>query len=150
MRQRLPDANPRPAGAGAAPAATWIRRLPKARAFFGRGAKLEKGARRISLLPGIIRRTQGTMPDAARLRSWAWTPTRNPDRGALAELSLMDIHRISPPPLLTLTGHVGKVTCVAGSPDQHTIYSGGSDGTIRLWSCPFGRQKATWNAHPGG
>ena len=67
-----------------------------------------------------------------------------------AELSLLDIYRFSPPPLLTLTGHCSDVTCVAVSPDQHSILSGGGDGTIRVWSCPLGRQEAVWDAHPGG
>src|ERR1041385_6947969 len=66
-----------------------------------------------------------------------------------AELSMLDIYRFSPPPLLTLTGHVGKVTCV-GVRDQHILFSGGEDGTIRVWSCPLGRQQFFWLAHNGG
>ena len=67
-----------------------------------------------------------------------------------AEISLLDTYRFSPPPLLTLRGHHSNVTCVAVSPDQHTIISGGVDGTIRVWSCPLGRQEAVWDAHTGG
>jgi serine/threonine protein kinase/WD40 repeat protein len=67
-----------------------------------------------------------------------------------AELSLADIYRFSPPPLMTLRGHRGRVACVAVSSDQRTLYSGGEDGTIRTWSCSLGRQEAVWDAHEGG
>jgi WD40 repeat protein len=67
-----------------------------------------------------------------------------------AELSLADIYRFSPPPLMTLRGHRGRVACVAVSGDQRTLYSGGDDGTIRTWSCSLGRQEAAWDAHAGG
>jgi WD40 repeat protein/tRNA A-37 threonylcarbamoyl transferase component Bud32 len=67
-----------------------------------------------------------------------------------AELSLADIYRFSPPPLMTLRGHRGCVTCVAVSSDGRRLYSGGQDGTIRTWSCPLGWQEAVWDAHAGG
>jgi WD40 repeat protein len=67
-----------------------------------------------------------------------------------AELSLADVYRFSPPPLMTLRGHRGKATCVAVASDQRTLFSGGEDGTIRIWSCPLGRQEAVRDAHPGG
>ncbi len=67
-----------------------------------------------------------------------------------AELSLADVYRFSPPPLMTLRGHRGTVTCVAVASDQRTLFSGGEDGTIRTWSCPLGRQEAVWAAHTGG
>jgi WD40 repeat protein len=35
----------------------------------------------------------------------------------------------------TLRGHRGPVQCMAFSPDERTIVSGGSDGTARFWSC---------------
>ena len=67
-----------------------------------------------------------------------------------AELSLADIYRFSPPPLMTMRGHRGRVACLAVSSDQRTLYSGGEDGTIRTWSCSLGRQEAVWDAHEGG
>src|SRR5205814_8113006 len=90
------------------------------------------------LREGELLATKGNFAEAKTQVNQSWRISHDLGASTLAaELSLMDIHRISPPPLLTLTGHVGKVTCVAISPDQHTIYSGGEDGTIRLWSCPF-------------
>ena len=67
-----------------------------------------------------------------------------------AELSLADIYRFSPPPLMTLSGHRGRVACVTVSSNGRTLYSGGQDGTIRTWSCSLGRQEAAWDAHAGG
>jgi eukaryotic-like serine/threonine-protein kinase len=67
-----------------------------------------------------------------------------------AELDLMEIYSLSPPPLMTLTGHLGKATCVAVGADERTVFSGGEDGTIRAWSLPTGREEAVWLAHPGG
>ncbi len=67
-----------------------------------------------------------------------------------AELSLADLYQYSPPSLMTLKGHRGGATCVAVSVDQRHLYSGGRDGTIRVWSCPLGRQEAVWDAHAGG
>jgi len=67
-----------------------------------------------------------------------------------AELSLTDVYRFSPPPLMTLRGHRGTVTCVAVSSDDRSLFSGGEDGTIRAWSCRLGRQEAIWDAHAGG
>ena len=67
-----------------------------------------------------------------------------------AELSLLDIYRHSPPPLVTMTGHVGKVTSLVVSAKRKRIISGGGDGTIRLWSFPLARQEFVLEAHPGG
>jgi WD40 repeat protein len=37
-----------------------------------------------------------------------------------------------------LTGHTNPVNAVAFSPDGHTLASGSSDHTTRLWNIPFG------------
>ncbi len=38
------------------------------------------------------------------------------------------------------TGHVGPVTCLAFAPDGKHIFSGGSDGTARLWDVATGKE----------
>jgi eukaryotic-like serine/threonine-protein kinase len=38
--------------------------------------------------------------------------------------------------VLRLPGHVGSVNALAVSPDGKTVYSGGADQTIRVWSIP--------------
>jgi WD40 repeat protein len=40
---------------------------------------------------------------------------------------------------MTLRGHVRTVTCVAFSPDGKTIFSGGSDDTLRVWDATTGK-----------
>lgn len=67
-----------------------------------------------------------------------------------ADLSLLDLYRFSPPPVLTLQGNQGAVTCVAVSPDKRQVVSGGADGTICVWSLPLGRLEQRTLAHVGG
>lgn len=67
-----------------------------------------------------------------------------------AELSLAEVYRFSPPPVMTLKGHQGGVNCVAISPDQSRVWSGGEDGAILAWAFPTGRRETGWAAHPGG
>lgn len=45
----------------------------------------------------------------------------------------------------TLKGHSGRVTCLAYSPDGHTIATGSWDQTIRLWDAGSGALRATFN-----
>lgn len=40
---------------------------------------------------------------------------------------------------MPLTGHAGPVTCVAISPDQKTIITGGADATVRFWNTATGK-----------
>ncbi len=67
-----------------------------------------------------------------------------------AELSLAEVYRFSPPPVMTLKGHRGGVACAAISPDQSRVWSGGEDGAIIAWAFPTGRRETGWAAHPGG
>lgn len=49
----------------------------------------------------------------------------------------------------TLTGHSGKVSSVAISPDGQTLVSGCLDKTIKLWSLSTGKLIRTLNRHSG-
>ncbi len=51
--------------------------------------------------------------------------------------------------LHTLVGHEGSVNCVAVSPNGKTLFSGGSDGTIRVWDEQTGKLKYTQDAKSG-
>ena len=39
-------------------------------------------------------------------------------------------------PVYTFRGHLGPVLCLAMSGDGEKCYSGGIDGTIRIWNIP--------------
>ena len=47
-------------------------------------------------------------------------------------------HTLSPPPALTLQGHMGTVYCAAFSPDGRYIVSGSQDNMIRFWDAQTG------------
>src|SRR5205823_2914434 len=45
-----------------------------------------------------------------------------------------------------LEGHSDLVNCVAFAPDGSTVATGSSDGTVRLWSVPEGKQRRVLSA----
>ncbi len=50
--------------------------------------------------------------------------------------------------LATLHGHTSWIRCVAFSPDDRVLASGGSDGTVILWDLATGDRVWTFQAHP--
>jgi serine/threonine protein kinase len=50
---------------------------------------------------------------------------------------------------LTLTGHTMPVRSIAFSPDGRTLYSGGFDGTVRVWDTTTGECLRVIDAHAG-
>jgi sterol desaturase/sphingolipid hydroxylase (fatty acid hydroxylase superfamily) len=50
---------------------------------------------------------------------------------------------------LTLTGHAGRVNCVAISADGRHIVSGGFDGSVRVWDGASGQEKLILKGHTG-
>ena len=50
-------------------------------------------------------------------------------------------------PVLTLTGHTGRVTAVAYSPSGAFIATGGQDHTVRLWRAETGKLLHTLEGH---
>ncbi len=51
---------------------------------------------------------------------------------------------------LTLEGHTSGVLSVTLSPDGHTLASGDSDGTIRVWDAKTGERRLTLREHTEG
>jgi len=54
------------------------------------------------------------------------------------------------PGIRTIVGHSGSVYSSEISPDGNRLYSAGSDGTIRAWSFPGGRELERIQAHAEG
>jgi WD40 repeat protein len=54
-----------------------------------------------------------------------------------------------PKELLTIKAHEDTVRCVAFSPDNKMLATGGYDSAVRLWDLPGGRERATFKGHSG-
>jgi WD40 repeat protein len=52
--------------------------------------------------------------------------------------------------LRAMTGHTGRVTAIAFSPDGRLMASGGDDASIKLWDTATGREVATLTGHTLG
>ena len=48
---------------------------------------------------------------------------------------------------ITINGHLSNVTCIAFSPDGHTLATGGSDLKLRLWDIATGNNSLTLVGH---
>ena len=66
-----------------------------------------------------------------------------------AEVGLWSSYHQTTFPLLSFTGHSGRVTSVAIAPDGRTALSGSSDKTLKLWDLASGKELRTFTGHSG-
>lgn len=50
-------------------------------------------------------------------------------------------------PLRELVGHKGPVRCCVVAEEYNTVYTGGDDGAIRVWTLSTGQCQKTWRQH---
>lgn len=100
-------------------------------AEYGRTVQLAHQEWRDNNVVGALALLDGVRPE---LRGWEWHY----------------VHRLCHGSLLTLKGHVGKVSAVAFRPDGKQLVTAGADGTVRVWDARTGAQVRAINGHVGG
>ena len=51
---------------------------------------------------------------------------------------------------MILTGHLGRVTALAFSPDGRRIFTSSLDGTVKVWHARTGEELLSLHGHEGG
>lgn len=82
------------------------------------------------------------------LRRANWPPSDSPHCDALTEIANLAARCEGEPPSWgdavevqqRIAAHSGKALALALSPDGQTLFSGGSDGVVRLWALPSGQE----------
>ncbi len=87
------------------------------------------------------------------LRRAKWPPSDSPNRDVLVEIANLAARCEGEPPSWgdavkaqkSIVAHSGRALTLALSPDARTLFSGGSDGMVRLWELPSGRDLGALN-----
>lgn len=91
------------------------------------------------------------------LRRAKWPPPQSPYYDALTEIANLAARCEDEPPSWgdavevqqRIIAHSGKALALAVSPDGKTLFSGGSDGVVRLWELPSGRELGVFKGAGG-
>lgn len=62
---------------------------------------------------------------------------------------LYDVHSSTPSPMMSFEGHQGNVTSVGFARDGKWMWTGGEDGTVRLWDLRAQRAQRTFESRSG-